>query len=68
MKTASIDRLAAQLAEMDRPELIRVLRDIECGFTMDFTDEYLESLSMEELRHIVLAACARAEQVMEGSG
>ncbi len=41
---------------MDREGLIETLRRMRCEFPMDFTDDYLASLSIERLKHIVLAA------------
>lgn len=41
---------------MGREELTRHLQRLHCEFDLDFTDEFLDSLSLERLRHIVLAA------------
>lgn len=48
--------IARKIATMRRPELVRMLRSLDCGFRMDFTDDYLNSMSLERLRHVVLAA------------
>ena len=48
--------LAKHLATMDRGDLIRLLRALHCKFALDFTDEFLGSISKERLRHIALAA------------
>lgn len=48
---------------MDREELILLLRGMHCTFPMDFSEEYLQTLSVERLRHIVLAAWVHQEQV-----
>lgn len=54
---------ADQVRQMDRGELVKVLRRVQCGFKMDFTDEFLATLSMDRLRHIVLAAILQARRV-----
>jgi hypothetical protein len=56
-----VDDLVAQYAEMDCGSLMRQLCALDCDFVLDFTDEFLASLDIEHLRHIVLAAalCAR---------
>ena len=41
---------------MDRAKLIRYVRRLKCDFELDFTDEFLRSVSLERLRHIALAA------------
>lgn len=56
MSEPEAERLAVELAAMDRRQLIRTLREVRCDFELDFTDEYLRSVSIERLRHIVLAA------------
>lgn len=57
------DGPADRIRQMDRGELINVLRRAECGFRIDFTDEFLAALSMDRLRHIVLAAILQARRV-----
>ena len=61
MTTAQIDRLAAMIGRMDRKSLIRALRCLKCSFDIDFSDEYLDSLSLERLQHILLSAALHAE-------
>lgn len=56
MTTRQHEKLAQELAEMSRSELIKRLRQLHCDFHLDFTDAFLDSLSLERLRHIVLAA------------
>ena len=60
MPTVDVEKLARRLRDMDRPALVRMLRKLECGFEMDFTDEFVASLSLTRLRHIVLAAYLHA--------
>ena len=56
MPKRKVDAPAAKIATMSRSELIRLLRQLRCTFELDFTDEFLESASLDRLRHIVLAA------------
>jgi hypothetical protein len=57
MPQQTAEQLAASIATMERPDLVRALHAIDCPFELDFTEEYLSSLSVERLRHLVLAAC-----------
>ena len=41
---------------MSRSQLKRRLRSVKVRFKMDFTDKFLDSLSKDELRHVLLAA------------
>lgn len=51
-----MDNMITEIADMDRPGLIALLRDMHCTFPLDFTEEYLDSVSVDRLRHIALAA------------
>jgi len=53
----TIDRLSHEIVGLDRDALIRRLREMPCKFHLDFTDEFLESISLGRLRHIILAVC-----------
>ena len=52
--------LIDELQVMDRPALVACLRRLHCHFDLDFTDEFLDTISLERLRHIVLGASAHA--------
>ena len=41
---------------MGRSDLIALLRSADCAFELDFTEDFLNALPIERLRHIVLAA------------
>ncbi len=58
--------LAVRIAALPRGELIRVLRDLPCSFQLDFTEEFLNSISIERLRHIILAAGLHAIESRSG--
>ncbi len=48
--------LVARIGSLDRCGLIQELRRMRCSFEIDFSDDFLNSVSLERLRHIVLAA------------
>jgi hypothetical protein len=52
--------LAKQLATMDRNELVGFIRNLKCTFEMDFTDNFLGSMSLGRLRHVAAAATLHA--------
>jgi hypothetical protein len=45
----------AQIAVMEKPNLIEAIRGLDCPFPIDLTVEYLDRLSPDELRHLLLA-------------
>ena len=56
----SPEKLPDRIAQMKRSDLIELLGQLECTFTLDFTPEYLESVSVPQLQHIVAAAACHA--------
>jgi len=48
------------IAAMKRHQLVRMLRRMNCGFKISFRDEYVNSLSLDGLRHVALAASMHA--------
>ena len=62
MSPTETEKLVTDLAEMGRDDLIERLRATNCGFPMDFTEEFLRSVSLNRLRHIVLAACLQRQR------
>jgi len=57
----SIDRLITSIGELDREECIHELRSLHRP-RIDFTDEYLDALSLDRLRHILAAAMIQAHR------
>ncbi len=53
---------ATSVASLGRSELTRRIRNFRGRFKLDFTDEYLNKLSVEKLRHILLAALISARR------
>jgi len=62
MADKGADEAFRRIATMDRAALTRMLRRLDCDFELDFTDEFLASISLPRLRHIVLAALLHAHK------
>jgi hypothetical protein len=56
MDKDALEQLVLDLASMDRSALIHLLRTMRCTLPLDFTDEFLGTISLDRLRHITLAA------------
>jgi hypothetical protein len=52
----SFEFVAASIASLDRVAVKRHLLNFKGAFKFDFTEDYLETLSLDRLRHILLAA------------
>ena len=62
MQGQQVEILVSEIQAMDRDGLIHLLRTMQCDFAVDFTDDFLSSISVERLRHIVLAASLHARR------
>ncbi|MHC4060483.1 MAG: hypothetical protein ACYSUC_02960 [Planctomycetota bacterium] len=55
------EQTATSIASLGRNELKRRIRNFRGRFKLDFTEDYLNSLSVDRLRHILLAALINAK-------
>jgi hypothetical protein len=55
------EQTAVSIASLGRDELKRRIRNFEGRFKLDFTDNYLDNLGVDRLRHILLAALINAK-------
>jgi len=59
---AYFESTATSVAALGRAELKRRIRNFRGRFKLDFTDDYLNRLSLDRLRHILLAALINAKR------
>jgi hypothetical protein len=50
-----LERSVALIATLSRAELKKRIKDFQAVRKLDFTDDYLDAISLDRLRHIVLA-------------
>jgi len=62
-----VDHLIEVVSSMDRDDLCASLLSFTGRFPVDFTAEYLQELSLDRLRHILVAACLQAGQLPESA-
>ena len=55
------EQAATSIAALGRDELKRRIRNFRGRFRLDFTEDYLNKLSVDRLRHILLAASINAK-------
>ena len=51
-----VERQVTSVAVLGRDELTRRIRGFRGRFKLDFTEDYLNKISVDRLRHILLAA------------
>ncbi|HIJ53504.1 MAG TPA: hypothetical protein HPP66_10175 [Planctomycetes bacterium] len=59
--TGYFDKEATSIAALGRNELKRRIRSFRGRFKLDFTEDYLNNLTVDRLRHILLAALINAK-------
>ena len=52
----SFEKMCSKIASMNKREVIRRLLNFDGAIKMDFSPDYLEKLTTDRLRHILLAA------------
>jgi hypothetical protein len=55
------EQMAAALADLGRDDLKQRIKNFRGRFKLDFSDDYLDALSVERLRHLLLAALIHAK-------
>jgi hypothetical protein len=55
------EQMAASLADLGRDDLKQRIKDFRGRFKLDFSDDYLDALSLDRLRHLLLAALLNAK-------
>lgn len=55
------EQTATSISSLGRDELKRRIRNFRGRFKLDFTDNYLDNLGVDRLRHILLAALINAK-------
>ena len=56
-----VDRQVTSVAALGRDELKKRIRNFRGRFKLDFTEDYLNKISVDRLRHILLAALINAK-------
>jgi hypothetical protein len=54
------EQTATTIAALNRNELTRRIKNFRGRFKLDFTEQYLNTLTTDRLRHILLAALTHA--------
>ena len=60
-----VEELICLVSAMDREELVRQFRTFRGPFCVDFTDSFLQTTTLDRLRHIFVALCLQCQRVPE---
>ena len=65
MENSSVDKIIVFIAGLQKTEIKTKLMNFKGKPRLDFTEDYLESLSEDKLRHILLAAVVTKHKKMK---
>ena len=57
----NFEQAATSIASLNRGELKKRIKNFRGRFKLDFTEDYLNRLSIDRLRHVLLAALINAK-------
>ena len=57
----NFEQTATAIAVLGKTELKRRIKNFKGRFKLDFTDDYLNNLTLDRLRHVLLAALINAK-------
>ncbi len=60
-----VEELICLVSALDRNALVNQFQNYRASFPVDFTDEFLNSQSIDRLRHIFLAVCLQSQRLPE---
>jgi hypothetical protein len=63
LESHQVEELISVVASLDKPTLTKQFLAFRGNFPVDFTPEFLETLSVERLRHIYVALCLQAQHL-----
>lgn len=63
LQAQQVEELICLVSSMDRQQLLQQFRTYDAKFPLDFTPDFLQSASLERLRHIFLAVCLQSQRM-----
>ena len=65
LEASQVEELICVVSAMDRTALVGQFRAYRAGFPVDLTDEFLQTVPLDRLRHIFVALCLQCQHVPE---
>jgi hypothetical protein len=63
LESHQVEELICLVASLDKPALTNQFMEFRGNFPIDFTPEFLETLSLDRMRHIFVALCLQSQQM-----
>jgi hypothetical protein len=65
LQSHQLEELIDVVSSLDRDALAYQFQNYRANFPLDFTHDFLETQSLERLRHIFLALCLQCQRMPE---
>jgi hypothetical protein len=65
LQCCQVEELIRLVAAMEKAVLIEQFQNYRASFPVDFTREFLESQSLDRLRHLFVALCLHTQRMPE---
>jgi hypothetical protein len=63
LQAQQVEELMRYISTLDRPELVDELAHYPARFPVDFTPEFLNTMPVDQLRHIFFALCLQCGRI-----
>lgn len=60
-----VEELICLVAALERPALVEQLHEYRASFPIDFSEQFLNEVPLDRLRHIFVALCLQQQYVPE---
>jgi hypothetical protein len=63
LASAQVEELICLVAALDRPAIVSQFHAYRASFPIDFTEDFLSTVSLDRLRHILVALCLQQQRL-----
>jgi hypothetical protein len=63
LQSHQLEELVSVVSGLDREALVDQFRTFEASFPIDFSNEFLQSQTVDRLRHLFLALCIEQQRM-----
>jgi hypothetical protein len=63
LASAQVEKLICHVAALDRPTLVSQFHAYSASFPIDFSENFLNTVSLDRLRHIFVAMCLQQQRL-----
>ena len=67
LQTHQIEELICLVSALDRESLVRQFLSYRATFPVDFTEDFLNALDLDRLRHIFMALCLQSQRLPDAA-